>query len=178
MLSPRDPASIARLRFRSTFSCSAFCVSSKSLATLTGKKWYSSPLDRNLPRRRRGLIRSKMVNETDTESVRMPDKCSDNLPLTQYTINDSICSPTDPILLRKIVQKHIDTLPKYLQSKPIAKYNTDAFNEALDFITGFGLQQQSGIERVKVILDSGCGTARSTSIIGEMHPDCVIIGIE
>lgn len=32
--------------------------------------------------------------------------------------------------------------------------------------------------RTKVILDSGCGTGKSTHTLGERYPDCVVIGIE
>jgi hypothetical protein len=51
--------------------------------------------------------------------------------VTQYTINDSICPPTDPDNLEKIVQKHIHTLPRYWFSKPVAKHTEAAFQEAL-----------------------------------------------
>lgn len=51
--------------------------------------------------------------------------------VTQYTINDSICPPTDPDNLDKIVQKHIHTLPRYWFSKPVAKHTEVAFQEAL-----------------------------------------------
>jgi tRNA G46 methylase TrmB len=33
-------------------------------------------------------------------------------------------------------------------------------------------------EKVNVILDSGCGTGKSTLILGQMHPNCVVIGID
>jgi tRNA G46 methylase TrmB len=101
--------------------------------------------------------------------------------VTQYTINDIICPPTNSTVLKYIVQKHIDTLPKYLESKPIAQYNVDAFHEALQFVAEF---QQKRLHscgekgRVNVILDSGCGTGRSTRILGNMFPDWAVIGIE
>ena len=33
-------------------------------------------------------------------------------------------------------------------------------------------------DKLNVILDSGCGTGRSTFILGQMHPNCVVIGID
>ena len=33
-------------------------------------------------------------------------------------------------------------------------------------------------DKVNVILDSGCGTGKSTFILGQMHPNCVVIGID
>ena len=37
---------------------------------------------------------------------------------------------------------------------------------------------QSSLRRTRVILDSGCGTGKSTHILGDRYPDCVVIGIE
>ena len=33
-------------------------------------------------------------------------------------------------------------------------------------------------DKVNVILDSGCGTGKSTFILGQIHPNCVVIGID
>ena len=96
---------------------------------------------------------------------------------TQYTINESICPPSNSTVLKSIVKKHIETLPKYLNSKPIAEYNKDAFEEALAFVT-YRKQTLTDNKKVKVILDSGCGTGKSTRILGDMFPDCLVIGIE
>jgi tRNA G46 methylase TrmB len=104
---------------------------------------------------------------------RMTDDSDDTM--TQYTINDATCPPTEASDLRRIVQKHIETLPKYLTSKPIARYNVEAFEEACQFVK---LRQFNENKRVNVILDSGCGTGRSTRLLGEMFPDCAVIGIE
>ena len=51
--------------------------------------------------------------------------------VTQYTINDSVCPPTEPDTLEKIVQKHIHTLPRYWFSRPVAKHTAEAFQEAM-----------------------------------------------
>eukprot|EP00804_Cyclotella_cryptica_P003718 CCRYP_008895-RA/>CCRYP_008895-RA protein AED:0.37 eAED:0.37 QI:146/0.5/0.33/1/0.5/0.33/3/0/435 len=153
---------------------------SESLTFQSKNKWYSSAPNYNKIRRRRGLMRSRMANnEVSRNEI---DASEDRLFFTEYTIDDSICPPTDPTVLRNIVKKHIATLPKFLESKPVAKFNADAFDEALDFVTQFGGKRQDGIagidSRVKVILDSGCGTGRSSLIIGERYPDCVVIGID
>lgn len=123
-------------------------------------------------RKRRGLLRTRARAKSNLDE----DK-------TQYTIDESVCPPTNTTMLRDIVQKHIDTLPKYLSSKPIAEYNRDAFNEALSFVKEFKERHDTKLfvdddERVKVILDSGCGTGRSTRILGHRFPDCIVIGIE
>ncbi len=40
------------------------------------------------------------------------------------------------------------------------------------------ITSQSYLRRINVILDSGCGTGKSTQILGDRYPDCVVIGIE
>jgi hypothetical protein len=156
-----------------------FRATSESFTFQSKNTWYSSSSKQHKIRRRRGLIRLRLAkNEVSLDAI---DNSSDERQLfTEYTINHSICPPTDPTVLRSVVKKHIETLPKYLESKPIANYNADAFDEALDFVIQFGRKHQHSIpgKRVKVILDSGCGTGRSSLIIGERYPDCVVIGIE
>ena len=118
--------------------------------------------------------------------------------ITKHTINDELCPPTNINTLQQLVQKHITTLPKYISSKPIAKHNIEAFNEVLYYITCYNIkqrqqqQQQSTTthsedssscnsttsRKTKVILDSGCGTGRSSYILGEQYKDCIIVGID
>lgn len=132
-------------------------------------------------RRRRGALHASQRNERHLDKMSAPMTIisdDESIPeITQYTINDSICPPTDPDTLKKIVQKHIDTFPKYLSSRPIANHTAAAFEEALDFVIQYGQSSGSSL-RTKVILDSGCGTGRSSCMLGEMYPDCVVIGIE
>ena len=87
---------------------------------------------------------------------------------TQYTINDDVCPPIDPADLTKIVQKHCSTLDRFLENKPIAKHTQAAFDQIFPFVDA----------DKKVILDSGCGTARSTLLLGEMFPEHTVIGID
>lgn len=100
---------------------------------------------------------------------------------TRHTIDDTLCPPTNTNTLQQLVQKHITTLSKYISSKPIAKHNVEAFEEVLNFITCYNLKQQqqpTTSRKTKVILDSGCGTGRSSYILGEQYKDCIIIGID
>ncbi|KAL3780361.1 hypothetical protein ACHAW5_007119 [Stephanodiscus triporus] len=96
--------------------------------------------------------------------------------ITQHTINDEICPPTDAVALRKLVHKHVRALPKYWKMKPTAKHNVAAFEEALDFIIRRGQSRDESL--TKVVLDSGCGTGRSSHLLGERYRDCVVIGID
>eukprot|EP00986_Skeletonema_menzelii_P004510 scaffold1543_cov128-Skeletonema_menzelii.AAC.5 len=99
--------------------------------------------------------------------------------VTQYTINDSVCPPTESDTLEKIVQKHIHTLPRYWFSRPVAKHTAEAFQEAMDFVNEFRAKKQlSDTSKVNVILDSGCGTGKSSVILGGMYPNCVVIGVD
>ena len=99
------------------------------------------------------------------------------LSATRYTIDDTVCPPTEAETLSNIVQKHVRTLPKYWTSKPIAAHTAEAFEEALAFIQRWRASKEEG-QRTKVILDSGCGTGRSSFLLGDRHPDCVVLGIE
>eukprot|EP00577_Skeletonema_sp_RCC1716_P012959 CAMPEP_0113394452 /NCGR_PEP_ID=MMETSP0013_2-20120614/12512_1 /TAXON_ID=2843 ORGANISM="Skeletonema costatum, Strain 1716" /NCGR_SAMPLE_ID=MMETSP0013_2 /ASSEMBLY_ACC=CAM_ASM_000158 /LENGTH=385 /DNA_ID=CAMNT_0000278285 /DNA_START=117 /DNA_END=1274 /DNA_ORIENTATION=- /assembly_acc=CAM_ASM_000158 len=99
--------------------------------------------------------------------------------VTQYTINDSVCPPTDPDTLTKIVQKHIHALPRYWFSRPVANHTAEAFQEAMDFVNEYREKKQfPDASKVNVILDSGCGTGKSSVILGEMYPNCVVIGVD
>lgn len=87
---------------------------------------------------------------------------------TQYTINDEVCSPVDEGELRTIVQKHCRTFDSFLANRPIAAHTKHAFNQIYDKVDSTR----------KVILDSGCGTGRSTLLLGEKFPDHTVIGID
>ena len=87
---------------------------------------------------------------------------------TQYTINDDVCAPMDETDLKKIVQKHVSSLDSYLENRPIAKHTQSAFDQIYPLVD----------PNKKVILDSGCGTARSTLLLGQKYPDHTIIGID
>jgi len=88
---------------------------------------------------------------------------------TQYTIDDSVCLPTEPKTLQKIVSKHIQTVNHYLSCKPLAQHTLQAFEETQAFI---------GNDNKSIILDSGCGTGKSTIQLGKQFPDAIILGID
>jgi len=75
------------------------------------------------PTRRRRRRNFKVVMSMDNSDA--------TTKVTQYTINDSVCPPTDPDTLTKIVQKHIHALPRYWFSRPVANHTAEAFQEAL-----------------------------------------------
>ena len=141
-------------------------------------------------RKRRGMMHSFQREKilyaiTDNDDNKQSSSAIIQQTRTQYTINDSVCPPTDTDTLEKIVTKHIHTLPKYWNSKPIAKHTLVAFEEALDFViqhkqyydTNDDIDSSTS-KKTKVILDSGCGTGRSSILLGEVYTDCIVIGIE
>ena len=85
---------------------------------------------------------------------------------TQYTID---CPPTDPETLRRIVQKHSTQLDLWLKNKPIAEHTRRAFDM---------LDLSNHHQNTKIILDSGCGTGRSSVLLANKYPDHLVIGID
>lgn len=108
-----------------------------------------------------------LENESQNESI---------IQRTQYTIDDSVCPPTDRAELKKIVVKHCASLPRFLGKKPIARHTQEAYDQVMkeiDLIT-------SGKDNMEtdIILDSGCGTGRSSILLGEQYPNHIVIGID
>ena len=90
---------------------------------------------------------------------------------TQYTINDSICPPTRPHLLKKAVTKACASLDAYLLRKPIAAHTQQAFDNLVELVG-------PDISKKQIVLDSGCGTGKSTILLGESHPNHLVIGVD
>jgi len=104
---------------------------------------------------------------------------------TLYTIDDSVCPPTDEEVLRKIVTKHCKSLDKYLDNSPIAAHTKAAFSEVKKNAEKFfpdGIPKYSSSsgssDEPGLILDSGVGTGRSSRMLGEQHPKDLIIGVD
>ena len=57
--------------------------------------------------------------------------------------------------------------------------STFFFDTCIDFVNEFREKKQlPDTSKVNVILDSGCGTGKSSIILGEMYPNCVVIGVD
>lgn len=87
---------------------------------------------------------------------------------TMYTLNDEVCPPTEEKVLRGLITRSCSSLEKFLENKPIAAHTQVAFDAIQDFID----------PTKDIVLDSGCGTGRSTVLLGELHPDKIVIGID
>jgi tRNA G46 methylase TrmB len=91
------------------------------------------------------------------------------VPGCTKTIYSIDCPPTEPDKLQNIVSKHFGTLDLFLESKPIARHTAEAF----ELLTK-SLPSDCG----DLILDSGCGTGRSSLLLGHEFPECTVIGVD
>lgn len=117
--------------------------------------------------------------QVDSDFSSSPDLIDPVAPLsgskrltTQYTINDDVCPPTDPNVLDKTVRKNCRSLSTFLSKKPIAAHTRAAFDQIQPIVDSYSKASGS------IILDSGCGTARSTVLLAETFPDKFVIGVD
>ena len=114
------------------------------------------------------------------------DQKADEEMRTLFTIDGSVCPATDETVLRSIVVKHCDSLDTYLEKQPIAahtsaafevvkRYARDFFPDGVPTTTGTPNESHSG---PAIILDSGCGTGRSTRMLSKQCPTDLIIGVD
>ena len=92
-----------------------------------------------------------------------------NVPDCTKTIYSIDCPPTEPEKLQQILTKHFATLDLFLESQPIARHTAEVF----DVLTK-SLPSDCG----DLILDSGCGTGRSSLLLGHEFPACTVIGVD
>uniref|UniRef100_A0A7S1BKL0 tRNA (guanine(46)-N(7))-methyltransferase n=2 Tax=Corethron hystrix TaxID=216773 RepID=A0A7S1BKL0_9STRA len=91
-----------------------------------------------------------------------------------YTLSDTSHPPPDPSLLRSTVQRHLSHLPTYLNSRPVAAHTAEAYTRLVDRLNSISPHWKEG----GVVLDSGCGTGRSSHILGKMYPDKIVVGVD
>ncbi len=68
--------------------------------------------------------------------------------------------------------RSLANLPRYLSS-PLHEPSIEAFGAASDWLASHDPKRE-----MPVILDSGCGTGRSTRMLARAHPDCAVIGVD
>jgi len=92
------------------------------------------------------------------------------------------------VRLEFVVEKHARSLKRAFESRPAAGFNVDAAAEAVSFVEAFYERHPEGLvdptrsakkgAALPVILDSGCGTGRSTRLLALRHPDIPVVGVD
>ena len=86
------------------------------------------------------------------------------------------CEPHDKT--RETAARSARNLPLFLANKGIAPYNVEAFEEALAAYAAYCTKQNKRTDEVPLLLDSCCGTGRSTWNLAKVRPDAFIIGVD
>jgi tRNA (guanine-N7-)-methyltransferase len=97
--------------------------------------------------------------------------------VTRYHIDEA----TGPNLnVPSLVDKHVRKRGVFAAKHNVASYNRAAVDAARAFVAEFYRREGRGVERgpYPVILDSGCGTGRSTAAIASMYPSVPVIGLD
>jgi SAM-dependent methyltransferase len=102
---------------------------------------------------------------------------------TRYTID--YCPRTDPLRLQRIVEKHVTTLDRYLDHKPIAQHTLAAYQELCRQLQSSRQSLNASTTtatnhgcRHSIVLDSGCGTGRSSLVLGRLYPQYTVVGVD
>lgn len=82
----------------------------------------------------------------------------------------SISQPPDLYRTRKAALRSCETLSQYLLQRPIASHNRHAFARFLQW-------RRSRLHR-PLLLDSGCGTGRSSLHLARLFPHCDVVGVD
>jgi hypothetical protein len=94
--------------------------------------------------------------------------------------------PTKEATLEKAVHKACRSLEVYLEKKPVAAHTRRAFEVLVEMIDEDQKRRQSSSSLPSttmmydgIILDSGCGTGRSTKLLASsIHPRHLVIGVD
>ena len=126
---------------------------------------YLSP-GRTLTQRRVVLCQHGMESKS-SETFTEPSVLKTS---TRYTIDTP---PIDPELLRATVWKNFANFDRYLDSRPVAAHTQEAFEQFQQELSKSSESTSNGL-----ILDSCCGTGRSSLVLGRMYPEKTIVGVD
>jgi SAM-dependent methyltransferase len=151
----------------------------------------SSTIDHHSRKLGNTIADDSQSSTTDREMVQQhaaPD--SPSVPTrtktkTRYTIDDTVCPPTRPHVLRATVEKACENFDVYQTKKPFATHTVDAYNALVERIMSQSdvADDSNNNETIivnsrPVVLDSGCGTGRSTKFLAKRFPDHWVVGVD
>lgn len=84
------------------------------------------------------------------------------------------CQPNEGVV--ELALRHNKNLPLFLKNKPVAEFNKQAFETAKKAYEEYC--DSFGGKRVPIVLDSCCGTGRSTACLAGLRPNSFVVGID
>ncbi|CAM9366199.1 unnamed protein product [Discosporangium mesarthrocarpum] len=122
--------------------------------------------------------RASVAGQGSCDTSSAPNALCNPSISTVYTIEVDETHPD----VRTVARKHVCMEHRFIDMYPIAAHTQQAFREAAIFVREFyGVSRNSGKlhrEPLPVILDSGCGTGRSSLWLAEKFPDIPVLGID
>jgi hypothetical protein len=167
---------IQGLRHSTTNSITRRCRSFSTTHRLDRHHWMSCIVAGHSTRR-------NVSFSTITAATTSSSSSSSTSP-TRYTI---VCPPTDPDTLCSIVAKHQANVNRFWSNKPIAVHTKQAFQQVQDHVfgkapgsrtVGSGRSSSNKNDSCPLILDSGCGTGRSSIRLGALYPNSIVLGVD
>lgn len=104
---------------------------------------------------------------------------------TRYTIDVDVHPDVSCIAV-----KHASQLSRFLEHYPISAHTENAYARAIEFVREFHLSRalagsdeagephQQLQHQLPVVLDSGCGTGRSSALLARAHPHLPVVGVD
>ena len=129
----------------------------------------------SVARRNRGMERCRIVVSSlesggaTVSSLGMEAASTITTTTTRYTIDTP---PINRELLQSTVCRNFDNFDQYLTSRPLAGHTNEAFEQFLAEL------DKTPSTLAGLILDSGCGTGRSSLVLGEEYPSHLVVGVD
>ena len=136
------------------------------MAVVTGFVGRLAPLPAVTPRRAIAI----WALRADAQHAAPPGKSRHPI----YHIDE--CPPHERT--REIAARSARNLPTFLAHKNVAHYNAEAFAEARGAYAAYCERQNKEVGAVPLLLDSCCGTGRSTWNLAALRPDAFVIGVD
>ena len=142
--------------------------------------YYSTNSDQDTDEVESSMTSSSHLSPTSKTSTTSTAKPRSARKRTRYTIDDSVCPPTRPHTLENHVRRACQNFDTYHSRKPFANHTVEAYNALVERLSfdSLSLDLPSSREIRPVVLDSGCGTGRSTRHLATIFPNHWVIGVD